>query len=130
MLGHNSVSLIGIVANDLVLRKTAKGMAVCNMRLSTEEQVKEQTHTEYHNVVVWGAQAEACVNNLKQGRQVYVEGKLRTRTYDKAINGTTIKMPITEIMATRVLFLDEAPRKKQEEAPEHLDDHEQPEMAH
>ncbi len=61
-----------------------------------------QERTEWHNVVVWGKQAESCGQYLQKGRQVYVEGSIRTRQYDDKEGN---KKYITEVIAQRVQFL-------------------------
>jgi single-strand DNA-binding protein len=81
---------------------------VANFTLATSESYKnregqQQERTEWHNVVVYGKQAELCGQYLKKGRQVYVEGRLQTRQYE-AKDGTGTRYR-TEIIAQRVQFL-------------------------
>ncbi|MGH7895985.1 MAG: single-stranded DNA-binding protein, partial [Candidatus Binatia bacterium] len=61
-----------------------------------------QDRTEWHNIVVWGKQAESCGQYLAKGRQVFVEGSVRSRQYDDKEGQ---KRYITEIIAQRVQFL-------------------------
>jgi single-strand DNA-binding protein len=61
-----------------------------------------QERTEWHNVVVWGKQGESCGQYLAKGRQVYVEGSIRTRSYDDKSGN---KRYVTEVVAQRVQFL-------------------------
>ena len=61
-----------------------------------------QERTEWHNIVVWGKQAESCGQYLAKGRQVYIEGSIRSRSYDDQEGN---KRYITEINAQRVQFL-------------------------
>jgi single-strand DNA-binding protein len=63
---------------------------------------QRQERTEWHNVVVWGKQAETCGQYLSKGRQVYVEGSIRTRQYDDKDGN---RRYMTEVIAQRVQFL-------------------------
>jgi single-strand DNA-binding protein len=83
----NKVILIGNLGRDVELRHTPGGAAVAKFSIATNEVWKDkngqkQEHTEWHNIVAWGKLAEFCGQYLSKGRQVYVEGTLRTRTYD------------------------------------------------
>jgi single-strand DNA-binding protein len=103
----NKVILIGNLGKDPEVRFTQTGSAVANFSIATSEQWndrdgKRQERTEWHNIVVWGKQAETCGQYLAKGRQVYVEGSIRTRSYDDK-NGN--KRYVTEIVAQRVRFL-------------------------
>jgi single-strand DNA-binding protein len=89
------------------MRHTPNGAGVCEFRLATNEawtdkQGQRQERTEWHRVVVWGKKAEVCSKYLSKGRQVYVEGRLRTRSWeDKEGN----KRYTTEVVANDVQFL-------------------------
>lgn len=83
----NKVILVGHVGREVELRHTPSGIAVARFSVATNERWKDkegqkQEHTEWHTVVAWGRLAEFCQQYLAKGRQVYVEGSLRTRTYD------------------------------------------------
>src|SRR5262249_22999386 len=72
---------------DPELRYTPGGQAVCDLRVATTDQWTDKggerkEQTEWHRIVVWGKQAENCSQYLAKGRQVYVEGRLRTRQWD------------------------------------------------
>jgi single-strand DNA-binding protein len=87
-------------------RVSQSGTTVCNLRVATNERVKRgetwEDHTEWHRVVTFGKLAENCAKYLEKGRQVYIEGKLRTSKYtDK--NG--VEKYSTEIIADQVHFL-------------------------
>lgn len=102
----NKVILVGNLGADPELKYTPSNRPVCNLRLATNEKWKDksgqlQERTEWHRVTVWGEQAENCGKYLKRGRQVYVEGRLQTSTYEK--NGE--KRYSTEVVADRVTFL-------------------------
>ncbi|MEX1367536.1 MAG: single-stranded DNA-binding protein [Nannocystaceae bacterium] len=107
MAGVNKVILIGNLGRDPELRYTQGGTAVCNLNIATtraynnrnNERVEE---TEWHRVVVWSKQAEFCNQYLTKGRQVYIEGRLQTRSYE---DKDGIKKYSTEVVADTVQFL-------------------------
>ncbi|WP_428263199.1 single-stranded DNA-binding protein [Haliangium sp.] len=105
--GVNKVILVGNLGADPELRYTQSGAAVCELRVATNEswtdrQGQRQERTEWHRIVVWGKQGENASKYLSKGRQVYVEGRLRTRGWeDKDGN----KRYTTEIIANDVQFL-------------------------
>ena len=103
----NKVILVGNLGKDPEVRFTNTGSAVANFPIATSEQWndrdgKRQERTEWHNIVVWGKQAESCGQYLAKGRQVYVEGSIRTRSYD---DKSGVKRYVTEIVAQRIQFL-------------------------
>jgi single-strand DNA-binding protein len=107
VMSVNKVILIGNLGKDPEVRFTQTGSAVANFSIATSEQWndrdgKRQERTEWHNIVVWGKQAETCGQYLAKGRQIYVEGSIRTRSYD---DKTGTKRYITEIVAQRIRFL-------------------------
>lgn len=104
----NKVILVGRLGKDPEVRFTNTGSAVANFSLATSEQWtdkegKRQERTEWHNIVVWGKQAEHCGQYLSKGREVYVEGSIRTSSYDDKNTGQ--KRYKTEIVAQNVRFL-------------------------
>jgi single-strand DNA-binding protein len=107
MSGVNKVILVGNLGNDPELRTIPSGSSVCEFRMATNESWKDrngqrQERTEWHRIVVWGNRAEVCSKYLSKGRQVYLEGRLRTRSWeDKDGN----KRYTTEIVANDVQFL-------------------------
>jgi single-strand DNA-binding protein len=107
MASVNKAILVGNLGSDPELKYTGTNRPVCNLSIATNESFKDksgqkQERTEWHRVTVWGDQAEACSKYLKKGRQVYVEGRIQTRTFDKA-DGS--KGYATDIIADRVQFL-------------------------
>jgi single-strand DNA-binding protein len=103
----NKVILVGNLGKDPEVRYTQTGSAVANFSIATSEQWndrdgKRQERTEWHNIVVWGKQAEHCGQYLSKGRQVFIEGSIRTRSYDDKSGN---KRYITEIIAQRIQFL-------------------------
>jgi len=103
----NKAIIVGNLGKDPDLRFTANGRAVARFPVATTERWTDQDNqrqerTEWHNIVVWGKQAETCGQYLSKGRQVYVEGSIRTRSYD---DKEGVKRYVTEIVARDVRFL-------------------------
>lgn len=87
MAGVNKVILVGNLGKDPEVRHLDNGRAVANFSLATSETYKNKagekvTNTEWHNVVLWTPLAEIAERFLKKGNQVYIEGKLTTRSWD------------------------------------------------
>ena len=115
MAGVNKVILVGNLGKDPEVRYLEGGTAVANFSLATTESYKDKQgnrieQTEWHNIVVWRGLAEVAEKYLKKGSQVYVEGKLRTRSYD---DKDGVKRYSTEIVADNMTMLggkrDETP---------------------
>ena len=107
MSGVNKVILIGNLGANPELRYTQGQQAVANLRLATTEKWtdksgQKQEATEWHRVVVWGKQAEICGQYLTKGRQVYIEGSIRTRQWQDQQGQ---KRYTTEIVARNVQML-------------------------
>ena len=105
----NKVILVGRLGADPEMRRTPNGQAVAKLRVATNEWTgmgeQREERTEWHRVVVWGKLAERCGEFLKKGRQIYVEGRLRTSSWaDKDGN----KRYTTEVVAATVQFLGSA----------------------
>jgi len=107
MAGLNKVMLIGRLGRDPEIRYSQQGLAVVNFSIATSEQWTDkstgdrQEKTEWHNIVVFGKQAEICEKYLSKGSQIYIEGRLQTRNYEK--DGQTHYR--TEIVAANFQFL-------------------------
>jgi single-strand DNA-binding protein len=107
MAGVNRVTLLGNLGTDPEVRRTPKQTAVCRFRLATSERRKGAEgawaeRTEWHNVVAFGKTAENCSAFLSKGRQVYVEGSLRTRSWQDPEGQTR---HATEVVANNVQFV-------------------------
>lgn len=107
MAGVNKVILVGNLGRDPEVRYLEGGTAVANFSLATSEAYKDKQgrrveHTEWHNIVVWRGLAEVTEKYLKKGMQVYVEGKLRTRSWDDKDGN---KKYTTEIVADSMTIL-------------------------
>lgn len=103
----NKVIIVGNLGKDPEVRFTPGGKALARFPVATSERWTDQDgnrqeRTEWHNVVVWGKQAETCGQYLAKGRQVYVEGSLRTRQYDDKDGN---RRYTTEVVARDVRFL-------------------------
>lgn len=105
MSGVNKVILVGRLGRDPELRYTQGGTPVCKLSVATDRKFKKGDEfveeTEWHRVTVWSKSAENCAKFLEKGRQVYVEGRLQTSSYEK--DGE--KKYSTEIVAETVQFL-------------------------
>ena len=107
MSGVNKVILIGNLGANPELRYTQGGQPVANLRIATTERWtdkagQKQEATEWHRVVLWGKQAEIAGQYLVKGRQVYIEGRIRTRQWQDQQGQ---KRYTTEIVARNVQML-------------------------
>ncbi len=121
--GLNKVMLLGNLGADPELKVTQGGLAILKLRLATTESYldKDQTRqerTEWHSVSMFGKRAEALSRFLKKGARLFVEGGLRTSSYEK----NSEKRYRTEIVATNVILSgskrDDADRGDAYEPPE------------
>lgn len=106
MAGINKVIIVGRLGQDPEMKAVGQGATVTRLNVATSENWvdkngQKQERTEWHRVTVWGKLAEICGKYLAKGRQVYVEGKLQTRSWED--NGQ--KKYSTEIVASTVQFL-------------------------
>jgi single-strand DNA-binding protein len=102
------VVLVGRLTAEPELRFTPAGVAVCNLRLATNE----RDEPEYHDLVVWRELAQICAAHLSKGRLIYVEGRLHSHTW-QAQDGSTRRS--VEVAADEIQFL--APKPMTEPAP-------------
>jgi single-strand DNA-binding protein len=127
MSGVNKVILVGNLGVDPTLRYTENGTAVANFTLATsqkftDKQGEKKTQTEWHRIVAWAKLAEICNEYLKKGKQVYIEGRLQTRSWDD--NGT--KKYTTEVVANNLQMLGRASDAPSEPPPTEVPPAEQP----
>jgi single-strand DNA-binding protein len=105
----NKVILVGNLGKDPEVRYTSGGQAVANLRIATsrswtdKQSGQKKEETEWHDIEVWGKQAEQCGEFLAKGRQVYVEGRLKTDTWDDKQSGQ--KKSRVKVVADSVRFL-------------------------
>ena len=109
----NKVILVGHVGKDPVVRYFDKGVAKATFPLATSETYTNQqgetiTSTEWHNIVLWRALAEVAEKTIKKGAQVYIVGKIKTRSY---VDKDGINKYITEILADTLLVLEKKQTK-------------------
>ena len=98
----NKAIIVGHLGMDLELRHTNSDTPVTNLRVATTHRRGDEEQTEWHSVVVFGRQAETCARYLGKGSQVYVEGRLQTRTWTDRDGQDRYT---TEIVADTVQFL-------------------------
>ncbi len=101
----NKAMVYGNLTRDPELKALPSGMNVCSFGIATnrvynDRDGKRQEQTEYHNIVVFGKQADTTAKYLKKGSGAFVEGRLQTRSWDK----DGVKQYRTEIIADRVQF--------------------------
>lgn len=107
MAGINKVILIGNLGKDPDVRSLESGAKVANFTLATTEYFKgkdgqRQEATEWHNIVLWNQLAELAEKYLKKGNSIYLEGRIKTRSYD---DKDGVKKYITEIFGNQMTFL-------------------------
>ena len=103
--GLNRVMLLGNLGQDPELRTTQSGQSVLKLRIATTERYLDankawQERTEWHGVVVWGKRGEALHRILAKGSTIFVEGSLRTSSYEKE----GVKRYTTEVVAQNVIL--------------------------
>ncbi|MDP7477132.1 MAG: single-stranded DNA-binding protein [Candidatus Peribacteraceae bacterium] len=107
MKSVNRVTLLGNVTRDPELKATTNGQSVCTFGLATNRVWKDkaqekQSLPEYHNLVAWGQQAEFISSTVQKGAPLFVEGYLKTRSWDSA-EGTKIYR--TEVVIENIVLL-------------------------
>lgn len=126
----NKAILLGRLGKDPELRYTPSGKAVASFSLATTERWKGQDgqrneSTTWHNIVAWGKQAEVIKEYLRKGREVYIEGRIDNRTFEKK-DGSG-KGYISEVIVQNFQFVgsrgdasgggEDAPQSSNAEAP-------------
>lgn len=111
MVGLNKIMVIGNLGTDPEMRYTPNGNAVTSFRLAvsrsyTPRDGERRQETEWFRIVAWNQQAESCNQFLQKGKRVYVEGRLKSDTWEGRDGQTRFT---NEIIADRVLFLDRQP---------------------
>ena len=109
----NKIILVGNLGKDPEIRYTTSGAAVATFSLATTDRFKDKDgnqKTEWHNIVAWRQLAEICGKHLHKGKQVYIEGRIQTRSYDDRDGN---KKYITEIVADQMQMLSGAPDNSQ-----------------
>src|SRR6185369_2217253 len=120
--GLNKVMLIGNLGQDPELRFTQGGQAVLNLRMATTESFlnrdnERQERTEWHSVIIWGKRGEGLNKVLSKGKQIYIEGRLQTRSWEDKQGQ---KRYTTEVVANEIVLLGGGrggPRYEDDQAP-------------
>ena len=113
MAGINKVILVGRLGRDPEVRYTPSGVTVANFSVATSEEWKDrdtgqkQERTEWHKIVAWRRLGEICGEYLKKGSQVYVEGRLQTKSWEDRDGN---KRYTTEVIAQNMQMLGSANR--------------------
>jgi single-strand DNA-binding protein len=116
--GVNKVILVGNLGKDPELRYTASGTAVAKFSIATSESFTDkagakQERTEWHRITAWGKLAEICGQYLSKGKMVYIEGKIRSDTWEQ----DGVKRYSYEIVADTMRMLGGARSEREAEAP-------------
>lgn len=106
MWGINKVVLVGHLGKDPEIRRLGDNVSVVSFPLATSEQVNIDDNrveeTEWHNIIMWRSLADAANKYLKKGKLIYLEGKLRTRTFEDKHG---LQRSITEVLAESFTIL-------------------------
>jgi single-strand DNA-binding protein len=109
MASVNKVILVGRLGKDPEVRSTPSGVTVAKFTIATDEKFtdrsgEKQERTEWHNIVAWNKLGEICGQYLRKGKLVYIEGSIRTDSWDDKESGQ--KKYRTEIIANAMQMLD------------------------
>lgn len=107
MKSVNKVILLGNVTRDPELKATVGGQSVATFGLATnrvwkDQNGEKQSLPEYHNLVAWGGLAEFCAQNVRKGKPLYIEGYLKTRSWDGPEGSKIFR---TEIVVENLVLL-------------------------
>jgi single-strand DNA-binding protein len=106
MVGVNKIVLVGHLGKDPDIRYLADNVSVVSFPLATSENLsvdgQRVEETEWHNIVMWRSLAEAAFKFLKKGKLIYLEGKIRTRSFD---DKQGVQRTITEVLAENFTVL-------------------------
>lgn len=119
MQGLNKASLIGHLGKDPALVSFENGKLLAKFTLATSESFRDdtgqvRTQTDWHQIIVWGKTAEYAKKHLSKGQLVYVEGKIRTRSFE---DGDKHKRYVTEIVAEKLIHLEKKQKHEEENLP-------------
>ena len=116
--GLNKAILIGNLGRDPEVRYTPSGLAVANFSIATSEswtnkEGEKETRTEWHRIVAWRRLGEICGEYLHKGKEVYIEGRLQTRSWEDQDGN---KRYMTEIVAQNLQMLGSASKQGRAES--------------
>lgn len=128
MKSVNRVTLLGNITRDPELKATNGGQSVCTFGLATNrvwrnQNGDKQSLPEYHNLVAWGGLAEFCSQNVRKGKPLYIEGYLKTRSWDGPEGAKIFR---TEVVMENIVLL--GPKGKMNESME--EEHLEPDTEH
>ncbi len=108
----NKVQIIGRLTRDPEVRTTPTGKNVCSFSVATgftwtDQSGQKKEQTEFHNVIAWGKLGDIIGQYMKKGRQIYIEGRLQTTSWDDKTSGQ--KRYKTEIIAENMIMLGSKP---------------------
>ncbi len=115
----NEAQVIGNMTQDIEVRYTTNGSAVANFSVATNRSFRRQGSDEwqeevaFHNIVVWGSDAESLSQRAKKGTRIYIKGRLQTRSWEDQDGKKNYR---TEIIAEKIILLDRYERGAQESA--------------
>lgn len=114
MRSINKVLLIGNLTRDPEIKQTGNGQTIVTFGMATNREWvtqggEKKSLAEFHNVVAWGRLADICGQYLKKGKFVYVEGYLKTRSWDSPEG---VKIFKTEIVAQDMIMLEKRPKEE------------------
>ncbi len=117
MRSVNKVILVGNITRDPEMKQTTNGQSIVTFGLATNREWvtskgEKQSLAEYHNLVAWGKLAEICDQYLKKGKLIYVEGYLKTRSWDSPEGAKIFK---TEVVIYDMIMLEKRPKEDGEE---------------
>lgn len=119
MAGINKAILIGRLGREPEVKHTASGVAVANFSIATSEEWKDketgekQERAEWHRIVAWRRLGEICGEYLHKGSQIYIEGRLQTRSWEDRDGN---KRYTTEIIANQMQMLDSGDKRGRAES--------------
>jgi single-strand DNA-binding protein len=122
MRSVNKVILVGNLTRDPELKQTTGGQSIVTFGIATNREwvtrsTEKKSLAEYHNIAAWGRLAEICSRYLKKGKLVYVEGYLKTRSWDSPEGVRIFK---TEVVATDMIMLDKRPKDEGEDEEQYV----------
>jgi len=114
MRSINKVILIGNITRDPELKRTTSGQSIVTFGLATNREWvtsknEKQSLAEFHNLVAWGKLAEICHQYLKKGKLIFVEGYLKTRSWDSPEG---VKIFKTEVVIYDMIMLEKRPKEE------------------
>lgn len=130
MKSINKVILVGNLTRDPEKKTTPNGQTITTFGVATNRdwvtsQGERNSMTEFHSIVAWGKLGDICAQFLRKGKLVYIEGYLKTRSWD---NENGIKSFRTEVVATDMIILDRDKRESGEKPEMTMNDDEQAAM--